>query len=129
MCHAIPKRWACILFCCSVFAMHYLNYCTLEDSSTKYEMHDMYVCVRDIHGKNLVGRNHIGTEIFASASQPMKKLDFGRRANQGILLCYVCYRSYHDKQTPEFHWVTARDYIRIVGLSFVHRVRDRNNSF
>ena len=29
-------------------------------------------------GRNLVGRNHIGTELSMSASQPMKKHDFGR---------------------------------------------------
>ena len=60
------------------FAIHYLEYCTFEDSSTKYEMHVMYACVRDVCGNILVGRNHVGTEISMSVLQPMKKLDFGR---------------------------------------------------
>ena len=48
----------------------YLQYCTLEDSPTKCEMHDIYiyVCVKGICGKTLVGRNHIGTEILMSVS-------------------------------------------------------------
>ena len=78
----------------------------------------MYVCVRDVHGKTLVATNHIGTEISMSAWHPMKKLEYG--SNQGILLCYVCYRSYHGKQTPEFHWLTAMGYIRDISLSFIH---------
>ena len=54
MCHAIPKdehAFVLVFF----FAVHYLKYCILEDSSTKYEMHDMYVCVRDVCGKILLG--------------------------------------------------------------------------
>ena len=41
----------------------------------------------------------------------MKSVQFDKQANQKVLLCGVCYRSYHAKQTPEFHWVTARGYI------------------
>ena len=52
-------------------------------------------------------------------SQPMKSVQFGKWANQKILLCGVCYRSYHAKQTPEFHWITTMGYIRVVGPSLV----------
>ena len=38
----------------------------------------MYIYVRGMSGKTLVGRNHIGTEILTSALHPMKKLDFRR---------------------------------------------------
>ena len=48
------------------FVIHHLKYCMLEDSLTKYEMCDMYVCVKDVCGKTLVGRNRIGTEILTS---------------------------------------------------------------
>ena len=50
-------------------------------------------------------------------------------ANQKFLSCYVCCMSYHGKQNPDFHWVTTRGYIRVLGLSFYTRVRDRNSSF
>ena len=65
-------------FCVPFLVVLYLQYCTLEDSSEKSEMCDMYICERGMRGKTLVGRNHIGTELSTSASQPMKKLDFGR---------------------------------------------------
>ena len=71
------------------FTVHYLKYCMFEDSSTNYEILVMYVCVRKVHGKNLVERNHIVTEKLMSASQPMKNFNFGRWDNQGIWLCYV----------------------------------------
>ena len=80
----------------------------------------MYIHVRGMCGKTLVGRDHTGTEILMSVSQPMKRLNFGRGANQRILLHYVCYRSYHGKKTSEFCWVAARGYISVVCSSFVH---------
>ena len=39
--------------------------------------------------ENLVGRNHIGTELLTSELQPMKKLNFGRLANQKNC-CVAC---------------------------------------
>ena len=77
-CHTIPKPCMLLGSCVPFLVVLYLQYCMLEDSSTKSEMCDMYICVRGIHGKTLVGRNHIGTEISTSVLQPMKKLDFGR---------------------------------------------------
>ena len=68
-CDTIPKRWECVLFWCPFSIVHYLQYCMLEDSSTKCEMHDMYICVSGMHGKTLVGIDHIGTEILMSVSQ------------------------------------------------------------
>ena len=79
----------------------------------------MYICVRGMHGKNLIGRDYIGTEILMTSPQPMRKLGFGKLPNQKLLFYYVCCRSYNGKQTPEICWVTARGYIRVVGLSFV----------
>ena len=67
----------------------------LEDSSTEYEMGDIYICVRGTRGDILAGINCVGTEIIMTLSQPMKKLFFGNRANQGILLCCVCCTSDH----------------------------------
>ena len=34
-CDTIPKRWEHVLFLCSFSIIHYLQYCMLEDSSTK----------------------------------------------------------------------------------------------
>ena len=50
-------------------------------------MHHIYMCVRGMCGETLVGRNLKGTEILMSMSLPMKKLDFGKQANQKIMLC------------------------------------------
>ena len=61
------------MYCFLSFSIvHYLQYCVLEDSSTKCEMCDMHICVRGMHGKTLVGRDHMGTEILMTPSQPMK---------------------------------------------------------
>ena len=65
-------------FCVPFLVVLYLQYCMLEDSPTKCEICDLFICVRGMHVKNLVGRDHIGTEISISPSQPMKKLDVGR---------------------------------------------------
>ena len=55
-CDTIPKRWACVfVFGVPFFIIHYLQYCMLEDSFTKYEMRDMYVCVSNVCGKILLG--------------------------------------------------------------------------
>ena len=117
--------------CCIfvLFLIVQLEYCMLEDSSTNYEMHDMYICVRGARGQNLVGRDHIGMELLTTSSQPMRKLDSGNLANRKVLSCYVYCRRYHGKQTPEFHWVTTRGYIRVVVCPLSIRVRDRNSSF
>ena len=43
----------------------------------------------------------------------MISVHFGKLTNHKILLFCGWYMSYHAKQTPEFHWVTARGYIRV----------------
>ena len=67
-CDTIPKRWEHVLFLCSFSIIHFLQFCTLEDSSKNFEMCDMYICVRGMCGKTLVGRDHIGTKISMTLS-------------------------------------------------------------
>ena len=50
-------------FCVPFLVVLYLQYCMLEDSPTKCEMCDIFISVRGMRGKNLVGRNHIWTDI------------------------------------------------------------------
>ena len=55
-CHAIPKRWACSCFGVPCSPHIYV-----------YERVWFKSC----------GRNHVGTEILMTLSQPMKNFDFG----------------------------------------------------
>ena len=56
-------------FCVPFIVVLYLQYCMLEDSPTKCDICDIYICVcEECCGENLVGRNHIGTELLMSAS-------------------------------------------------------------
>ena len=57
-----------LYFCVPFLIMQYVEYHMLEDSSTKYEMCDMYICVRCMHGYNLRGRDQIGTELLMMSS-------------------------------------------------------------
>ena len=70
---------------------HYLQDCMLENSFTKCEIHDMYICVRGAHVKTLVGRDHIGTEILMSVLQPMRKLDYWKMSESMnfVVLCVL----------------------------------------
>ena len=66
--HTIPKALYAPCFCVPFLVVLYLQYCMLEDSPTKCEMCDIYICLRIACGEMLVGRNHIGNEISTSAS-------------------------------------------------------------
>ena len=54
-CQTVPKAWhaPCIL-CVPFPVVLFLQYCMLEDSSTKHEMSDIIICMRGMRGRNLV---------------------------------------------------------------------------
>ena len=78
-----------LCFCVPFSIVHYLEYCMLEDSSTKCEMRDMYICVRGMHGETLAGRDLIGMEISTISSQPMKNLILGNEPIRKVC-CVMC---------------------------------------
>ena len=61
-------------FCVPFLVIQYVEYCMLEDCSTKNEICDMYICVRCVNGQNLKRRDLIGTKLSMIPSQPMKNL-------------------------------------------------------
>ena len=75
-CHTIPNTLLGLRNCVPFNVLVYLQYCMLEDSSTKCETCDIYICVRGACGENLVGRTQVGTKISMTLFQPMKKLNF-----------------------------------------------------
>ena len=60
-------------FCVPFLVILLDQYCMLEESPIECEIRDIFICVRGMRGRNLVGRNHIGTELLMSASQPLRK--------------------------------------------------------
>ena len=64
------------------FCVPFLLYCTFNIVCLKILPQTVTcmacICGRDVRGENLVGRNHIETEILMSVLQPMKNLNCGR---------------------------------------------------
>ena len=68
-CHTNSKElWLASLESCVPFlVVLYLQYCMLEDSPPKCEIHDIYIYICDMQGvpmaENLVGRNQVGPKL------------------------------------------------------------------
>ena len=77
-CDTSPKRWEYVCFSVPFPSYTISNIVHLKILPHKNETHDIYICIRSICGKTLVGRDQIGMELFQTSSQPMKKLDFGK---------------------------------------------------